>query len=287
MKVVHVGQMHGEEETESADLRSNVRDTSNDYEFHQVEEFVNVIEQDLCDCAEMFERLVSDSKIPLYDGCVKFTRLSTVLKLYNLKARNGWSDKSFTYLLTLLKDMLPENNVLSSRTYEAKQMSRSIGMSYEKIHCCPKDCILFRNEYASLDMCPNCGASQYNKKETAPTKVLWYFPIIPRFTRMYRNAEDAKHLTWHEYGRVADGMLQHPADSPQWEQIDHDYQYFEKEKRNLHLALSTDGINPHDIQSSKHTTWPVIMMIYNLPSWLYTKRKYMMLTMLISGLYQP
>ena len=104
---------------------------------------------------------------------------------------------------------------------------------------------------------------------------------------MYRNAEDAKHLTWHEYGRVADGMLRHPADSPQWEKIDHDYQDFGKEERNLCLALSTDGINPYRIQSSKHTTWPVIMMIYNLPPWLYTKRKYMMLTMLISGPYEP
>ena len=147
--------MHEEEETESAGLRSNVRDTSNDYEFDRVEEFMNEIQEDLRDCPEMFERLVSYSKIPLYDGCAKFTRLFTVLKLYNLKARNGWSDKSFIDLLTLLKDMLPENNVLPSQTYEAKQMLRSIGMSYEKVHSCPKDCILFQNEYASLDTCSN------------------------------------------------------------------------------------------------------------------------------------
>jgi len=74
---------HGEEETESDGLRSNVRETSNDYEFDRVEEFMNVIEEDLRDGPEMFERLVSDSKIPLYDGCAKFTRLSTVLKLYD------------------------------------------------------------------------------------------------------------------------------------------------------------------------------------------------------------
>jgi hypothetical protein len=89
-------------------------------------------------------------------------------------------------------------------------------MSYEKIHSCPEDFILFWNEYASLDMCPKCDASRHKKKETASAKVLWYFSIIPRFRRIYRNAKDAKHLTWHEYERVVDGMLRHLADSPQW-----------------------------------------------------------------------
>jgi hypothetical protein len=32
-----------------------------------------------------------------------------------------------------------------------------------------------------------------------------------------------------------------------------------------------------------HSTWPVIMCIYNLPPWLCHKRKYLLLTTLISG----
>jgi hypothetical protein len=284
--------MHGEKKTKSA-KRRNERDTSTDfekdtnYEFDRVEEILNVIEDDLRDCPKMFERVVIDAETPLYEGCTKFTRLSTVLKLYKLKAGNGWSDRSFTDLLTLLKDILPKNNVLPSRTYEAKRLLCSIGMSYEKIHACPNDCILFRNEYASLNMCPKCSASRYKKNETGPSKALWYFPIIPRFRRMYRNAEDAKNLTWHANERVNDGMLRHPADSPQWAKIDNDYSDFGEETRNLRLALSTDGINPHGIQSGKHTTWPVILLIYNLPPWLCMKRKFMMLTMLISGPTQP
>ena len=69
----------------------------------------------------IFERLVSDAEKPLYKGCTKFTRLSAILKLYNLKAVNGWSDKSFTKLLALMRDMLPEDNVLPNRTYEDKK----------------------------------------------------------------------------------------------------------------------------------------------------------------------
>ena len=45
--------------------------------------------------APYYEKLETDSKKPLYLGCTTFTRLSGVLALVNLKARFGWSDKSF------------------------------------------------------------------------------------------------------------------------------------------------------------------------------------------------
>ena len=149
-------------------------------------------------------------------------------------------------------------------------MLHSIGIRYEKIHACANDCILFRNEHASLKSCPKCKASQYKKMETesAPEKVMWYFPIIPRFRCMYHSPEDAKHLTWHEDERIKDGLMRHPTDSPQWKKIDIEFPGFGKEARNLRLALSTDYFNLHGVQSSSHSTWPVILVIYNLPPWL-------------------
>ncbi|KAL0537024.1 hypothetical protein IC582_025992 [Cucumis melo] len=39
--------------------------------------------------------------------------------------------------------------------------------------------------------------------------------------------------------------------------------------------------------SSKYSCWPIVMVIYNLPPWLCMKRKYMMLSMLISEPKQP
>nr|KYP36029.1 hypothetical protein KK1_042881 [Cajanus cajan] len=77
--------------------------------------------------AHMYETMCNDLEKPLYPNCTKFTRLSAILRLFNLKARNGWSDKSFTEF-------------------------------YDKIHVCPTDCILYRNEYVSLDKCLKCNA---------------------------------------------------------------------------------------------------------------------------------
>jgi len=39
--------------------------------------------------------------------------------------------------------------------------------------------------------------------------------------------------------------------------------------------------------STNHSSWSVLLVIYNLPSGLCTKRKYMMLSMMISGPKQP
>ncbi|XP_042387441.1 uncharacterized protein LOC121979516 [Zingiber officinale] len=62
---------------------------------------------------------------------------------------------------------------------------------------------------------------------------------------------------------------------------------FESEPRNLRLALATDGINPHNNLSSRYSCWPIMLVNYNLPPNMCMKRKYIMLTMLISGPKQP
>ena len=81
------------------------------------------------DHPHLFESLKNDAEKPLYIGS-KFTKLSAVQRLCNLKARNGWSDKSFISLLKLLKDILLEDNELSDRTYEAKKIMRSMSVDY-------------------------------------------------------------------------------------------------------------------------------------------------------------
>ncbi|XP_054817820.1 uncharacterized protein LOC129317532 [Prosopis cineraria] len=251
------------------------------------EELANEMEGELKNFPEKLEKLKINAETPLYEGCTEFTLLSAVLELYNLKATSGWSDTSFSSLLSLIRLMLLKNNKLPSRLYDAKKVLRTVGLSYKKIHACPNDCILFRNEYEELTHCPKCEASHYMKNGKSPKKAMWYFPIIPRFRRLYSVRQEVKNLTWHAHGRIKDDKVWHPVDSPEWTRFDWKYPEFGKEDRNLRLALSTDGMNPHGMQSSTHSTWPMMMVIYNLPHWLCMKRKYIMLSLLISGPKQP
>jgi len=144
----------------------------------------------------VYEGLQSDSKKPLYTGCKNsLTLLSAVLSLVNVKAMYGWSDKSFTSLLEVVHNLLPEDNTLPKNYYKAKKILYSMGMEYQKIHACPNDCILYRHEFQEMSKCPIYRTSRYkvkdeeesssdeNSKKGPPTKVLWYLPIIPRFKR--------------------------------------------------------------------------------------------------------
>ncbi|CAL9018746.1 unnamed protein product [Prunus brigantina] len=100
-------------------------------------------------------------------------------------------------------------------------------------------------------------------------------------------SEVSKSLTWHAARKSIDGQMSHPADSPSWKLLDDKWPKFGNEPRNLRLALSSDGFNPHSSLSSRYSCWPVILVTYNLPPWLCMKQKFMMLTLLISGPKQP
>ena len=262
-----------------------------------VDHTVEMVEAAQDDCKanpKLFERLLEDAEKPLYPNCKNFTKLSALVKLYNLKGRYGWSDKSFSELLSLLGDMLPVNNELPLSMYEAKKTLNALGMEYEKIHACPNDCILFRNELKDASSCPTCGASRWKvnrrgskKSKGVPAKVMWYFPPIPRFKRMFQSSKIAKDLIWHAEGGEFDGKMCHPSDSPSWKVIDHGWPDFATKPRNLRLVISANGINPHSSLSSRHNCWPIVMITYNLPLWLCMKRKFMMLSLLISGPQQP
>jgi hypothetical protein len=65
------------------------------------------VELEFADIPEMFKNLGKEMSIPLYPS-TKLTKTITIFKLYNLKAKNGWSDKSFTSLLELLKEIFPK-----------------------------------------------------------------------------------------------------------------------------------------------------------------------------------
>ncbi|KAL0561629.1 hypothetical protein IC582_002069 [Cucumis melo] len=173
--------------------------------------------------SENFEELVDDAKKPLYPNCTNFTKISTLIKLYNLKAKFGWSDKSFTELLQLISDILPTPNECPTSTYEAKKILCTLGMKYEKVHACRNVCCVFRKELSDANVCPSCGMSRWkipknSKKEVknVPVKVMWYFSPIPRFERMFRSKETSKLLTWHGRKREVNDLLQHQKDALSW-----------------------------------------------------------------------
>ena len=289
----------GEEfESEDSECHNDVGVDEVDGECQSDEEVDEVVgeeceDEQMSDDSDEFLKYVEDGDKPLYPGCTKTTKLNALIQLFNLKAKHNMTDSCFTDLLLLIGGLLPEDNLVPHSLYEARKNLDALGMKYEKIHACPNDCMLYRGQHAANVRCHICLVSRWKLgkegKEllNVPAKVLWYFPLIPRLKRMYQSAKTSKDLTWHDHGRKKDGMMRHPADSPTWNLIDQKWPEFGSEPRNLRLALSSDGFNPFSSQSSRYSCWPVLLVTYNLPPWLCMKRKFMMLTLLISGPKQP
>jgi hypothetical protein len=102
--------------------------TNDDIEFqvYNIEEMVHNVkrhgndDQYSNDKLEKYKKM-KDSKKSFYHSCAtQYTRLFTMVKLFQLKASNIWSDGSFKDLLTLHKDMLPQGNAVLEIVYEAK-----------------------------------------------------------------------------------------------------------------------------------------------------------------------
>ncbi|KAG8372858.1 hypothetical protein BUALT_Bualt12G0110700 [Buddleja alternifolia] len=94
-------------------------------------------------------------------------------------------------------------------------------------------------------------------------------------------------MRWHKEKCENDGVLRHPADAGEWKEFDKTHESFAQDPRNVRLGLATDGFNPFSNMSLSHSTWPVILLPYNLPPWKCLKAPFFILSMLIPGPTSP
>jgi hypothetical protein len=105
---------------------------------------------------------------------------------------------------------------------------------------------------------------------------------------MFQSPAIAKLLWWASENKSRNDEMKSVVDSPAWDHIENEIdREFGIEKRHLQFALSLDGVNPFSMQKSTHSTWPVMVLIYNLPPWLVTKKFFVSLSLLVSGKESP
>jgi hypothetical protein len=89
-------------------------------------------------------------------------------------------------------------------------------------------------------------------------------------------------MVWHAKNTSSDGLVRHPCDSKAWKHVYENVDYsFGEEDRNIHLVMAADGVNPFKLQRTSWSTWPVMLLNYNIPLWLTTKKIFIMLALLI------
>jgi hypothetical protein len=182
--------------------------------------------------AKKFFDLLKDVQQELYPGCSQLTKVSFMVRLFQLRCMGGSSNHSAGQALSLFSDALPPGHCIPDTIEKARKMIRDLGLTYIKIHACVNDCLLFHGRFANMDMCPTCGESRCKKdpksdeigessesggaKKRISCKVLGYFPLISRLQRLYMSEETSSLMRWHMEELVRDGKMRHPADSLAW-----------------------------------------------------------------------
>ena len=149
--------------------------------------------------------------------------------------------------------------------------------------------MLFPKEYVELEKCPKCNADRYCKDvqgDAVLEKVLRHFPLLPRIQHMIRCKSIARLMSWHSQNKSTDGMQRIPANCMAWKHIDQMWPKFAREAHNLRLGLAMDGVNPFGLHSTTYSVWPVVLVNYNIPPWMTTKKGHLIWTLIVPGCYK-
>ena len=105
---------------------------------------------------------------------------------------------------------------------------------------------------------------------------------------MFQNPSISKFMLWHSENRSdhdgGDGLVRHSYDSKAWQHFhDNVDPTFGNDPWNTHFALAANGVNPFKQNRSTWSTWPVLLLNYNLPPWSCIKKFFVLLALLIPG----
>ena len=188
-------------------------------------------------------------------------------------------------LLTwIAEDLVPTSNYFPRTSYEVKSMLMKLRLKHRQVHCCPSGHVLYEGINAQLTDCPTCHEPRYIRgSNSIPQRVAHYFDVIKHLLRLFKCPKIAKYMTWYHSHKSRGQKMRSVADSLQWKSIDEMYPDFAEVLTNLRLGLVGDGIIPFKNNAIKHSTWVLLITIYNLPPWLLTKKLFISLAVLIPG----
>ncbi|XP_012575532.1 uncharacterized protein [Cicer arietinum] len=156
--------------------------------------------------AKDYYELSRDEEQPLYEGCVKYSRLHFLL----------------------LKDAYEFTNIANS-FYEAKKTITKFGLNYEKIPVCPNNCMLYwgNKKDEERETYKICNTSKWkskakvgaigvsgdeNNRKKVLVEVLRYFSLKPQLEILFLSSKSVEDMRWHAIDSKNDRMLRHPRD---------------------------------------------------------------------------
>jgi hypothetical protein len=212
-------------------------------------------------------------------------RQRELLRAFSLKVTNHMSHKLWDKLPQVFSAIeLPS---LSQMSTFVRNLS---GIKPDLYDCCVNSCCAFTGLRAKDQQCDICKHPRFNIAGK-PFKVFSYLPLLPRLVKLFESAKLSNEMRYRAHG--------HHHSAGKWTDIfdgDHyrwllgqrvrvgdrtfTHSYFCGD-RDIALGLSTDGFSP--FRSRKHSAWPLIIFLYNLPPEIRFRQEFILSLGVIPG----
>jgi hypothetical protein len=215
----------------------------------------------------------------LFDGS-ECSLIQGIELLLQLQARHKLTDGAMAELFDVLNLLLPKSNLVTYAV--AKRVILDLGAAQlEFVDCCVNDCVLYRNaklkydtarvrQLADAAACPICNEPRFVKgkaRKVLRTRSLLadvhlflqrfpYMPLVPQLLQLYRRKGGSARLQLQPERKSA--VMESLWDSPGWKAAVPD-SGFSKERRNIALGMSGDGVNP--FKKMQHSMWPILFLV--------------------------
>jgi hypothetical protein len=142
----------------------------------------------------------SDEKV--HDG-IELTVLQAVTRLMGMKSKYNFSNQCYNDILKLIIDLISVKHNMPKDLYQSKKIVAALGMNYEKIDVCKRNCMLSCKEHKDNTEYMHYGRSRYVKVVNedgasisikVAVKQARYMPITPRLKRLYLSKETVKQM---------------------------------------------------------------------------------------------
>ncbi|MCO5556412.1 hypothetical protein L7F22_009961 [Adiantum nelumboides] len=90
-------------------------------------------------------------------------------------------------------------------------------------------------------------------------------------------------MDWRAKNISTNGVMRVPSNCLAFKHINLKWPEFKQEPRNLKMDVGLDGVNPFSMHLSKWSTWPVVLVNYNLPPFICFKKEHLILSLIIPG----
>ena len=235
--------------------------------------------------AKAFYRMVASADELVHEK-TNHSCMSAVARLLAVKSRYNMPIAEYDDILDIVHELLPPDSKLPDNFYRSRKLLEGLAMPYVKIDVCYNNCMLFYKDNENKEKCDFCKANRYEDGgKKIPRKVLRYLPIKDRLQRLFLHPETAKLM--YAPSPSTNGKMVHPCDGEAWQKFDKDNPDFESDRRNVRLAVATDGFTPFNLNAAPYSCWPVFMTPLNLPPGTLSRHEYIFLSLIVSGPEHP